>query len=372
MDAAETNEVIRRRLRTQRLTGARSARPEDVVGWLGAVQAQDYGPAKWAVGMRLRRPSDAAVEQAFADGRILRTHVLRPTWHFVLPADIRWLLTATAPRVQARAAYRHRQLGLDAATLKRTDALLAAALRGGNQLTREEAGTVLTRAGVSAEGQRLPYILMHAELEALICSGARRGRQHTWALLDERAPGSFELSRADALVELAKRYFTSHGPATARDFATWASLTLAEVGESIEAAGPSLRREDLDGVTLWSGSGESPRPPRLRSPVVRLVQGYDEYIMGYSKTKHVLAPPKTPWSPSDRPIANLVVLLDGRIAGYWRRTIKRNEVVVEVGLLEPFDAAQSQALEAEAARYGEFLGLSATVTLAPAAKARRR
>ena len=364
--AGAAGALVRRRLRTQRLTGAGFARPEDVVGWLGAVQAQDYGPATWAVGMRARRASDAALERAFADGTILRTHVLRPTWHFVLPADIRWLLTATAPRVQARSAYRHRQLGLDAATLKRTDSLLVTALRGGEQLTREEAGTLLTRAGVSVEGQRLPYILMHAELEALICSGARRGRQHTWALLDDRAPDAPELCREDALAELAKRYFTGHGPATARDFATWASLTLAEVRESIEAAGPSLRREDLDGVTLWSGSGETPRPPRLRSPTVHLVQGYDEYIMGYSETRHVLARPGATWSPAERPLFNLVVLLDGRVAGHWRRTLRREQVVVEAVLLDPFDGAQLSALEAEAARYGAFLGLEAALRVVSA------
>jgi hypothetical protein len=369
VDPEETSRVIRRRLRTQRLTGAGLARPDDVVGWLGAVQAQDYGPAKWAVGMRLRRPSDTVLEQAFAAGRILRTHVLRPTWHFVLPADIRWLLTATAPRVQARSAYRYRQLGLDAATLRRTDALLVAALRGGNQLTRDEAGALLAGASVSVEGQRLPYILSNAELGALICSGPRRGRQQTYMLLEERAPDARDLPRDEALAELARRYFTSHGPATAKDFATWASLTLAEVRAAVEAAGPALRSEELGGLVFWMGAGAAQRAPALRSPVVRLVQGYDEYIMGYTETKRVLAPPGRAWSAADRPIANLVILLDGRVAGFWRRSIRRDEVVVEVALLEPLDDAQTAALEAEATRYGEFLGLRAIVRslAAPAA-----
>ena len=145
-------------------------------------------PAKWSVGSRAQRATDADIERAFDAGEILRTHVLRPTWHFVLPADIRWLLTATAPRVQARCAYRYRQLGLDAATLRRGDEALAAALRGGADLTRAEAAAVLAAAGIDAAGQRLPYLLMHAELEAVVCSGPRKGKQHTWALLEERAP----------------------------------------------------------------------------------------------------------------------------------------------------------------------------------------
>jgi hypothetical protein len=311
--------------------------------------------------MRLRRPSDAALEQAFAEGRILRTHVLRPTWHFVLPADIRWLLTATAPRVQARSSYRHRQLGLDADTLARTDSLLVAALRGGNQLTRDDAAAVLTGAGISVAGQRLPYILSNAELGALICSGPRRGKQQTYMLLEERAPDARDLPRDEALAELARRYFASHGPASAADFATWASLTLAEVGQSIEAAGPSLRREELGGVVLWSGAATPRRTPAPRSPVVRLVQGYDEYIMGYTETRRVIARPGAAWAPAERPVSNLVVLLDGRVAGSWRRTVKKDMVVIQATLLGDFDAARMRALEAEAARYGAFLGLEAVL-----------
>ena len=363
LDAVAGDAIVRRRLRTQRLAGAGFATPEDVVGWLGAVQAQDYGPAKWAVGMRQRRASDAAVERDFADGRILRTHVLRPTWHFVLPADIRWLLTATAPRIQAGNAGRYRQLGLDADTLRRGEKLLAGALRSGEQLTRKELADVLTRGGVDVRDQRLAHLLMSAELNAVICSGARRGLQHTYALLDDRAPDARDLPRDEALAELARGYFTSHGPATAKDFATWASLTLAEVKASVEAAGTSLRREEIGGVAFWSGADQSARAPALHSPTVRLLQGYDEYVMGYTETKHVLARPGTAWAPATPPVFALVVLLDGRVAGFWKRTVKRDEVVVEAALLEPFDAAQVRALEDEAARYGEFLGLAATLVL---------
>ena len=153
--------------------------------------------------------------------------------------------------MQARCAYRYRQLGLDATTLRRGDEALADALRGGAHLTRAGAAAVLTAAGIGVEGQRLPYLLMHAELEAVVCSGPRRGKQHTWALLDERAPETVDLPRNQALGELARRYFTSHGPATAKDFATWASLTLQEVRAAVVAAGPALRSEELGGLVFW-------------------------------------------------------------------------------------------------------------------------
>ena len=370
MDADASGAIVRRRLRAQRLSGAGCARPEDVVGWLGAVQAQDYGPAKWAVGRRQKHATDASVERAFAEGRILRTHVLRPTWHFVVPADIRWLLAATAPRVQAGNAGRYRQLGLDAATLGKSEKLLVGALGGGEHLTRKELADVLVAGGVAVDGQRLPHLLMNAELGALICSGARRGLQHTYALLEERAPQACELPRDEALAELARRYFASHGPATAKDFATWASLTLAEVRASLEAAGSALRREEIGGVAFWSAADEPRRAPALRSPTVRLVQGYDEYVMGYTETKRMLARPGTTWTPATPPVFGLMILLDGRSAGFWKRTVRKDEVVVEAALLEPLEAAQTRALEEEAARYGAFLGLAATVVLASAGQAR--
>ena len=366
MDAEQSRRIVARRLRAQRLTGAGLARPEDVVGLLGAVQAQDFGPAKWAVGARVKGATDESVEAAFAAGRILRTHLLRPTWHFVLPADIRWMLTATAPRIQAGNAGRYRSLGLDAGTLRRSEQLLAGALRGGEQLTRAEVAALLVAGGVGVDGQRLPHILMNAELRAVMCSGPRRGRQHTYMLLEERAPEALDLPREAALAELARRFFTGHGPATAKDFAVWASLTLAEAKASLDAAGPGLRREEKGGVTFWSAVDRPQRAPALRKPLVHLVQGYDEIIMGYSETKPLLARPGSSWEPATPPVFTLVILLDGGLAGFWRRTVKKDRVVVEAAPLEPFDEAQTLALRAEASRYGEFLGLPATVTFAPA------
>jgi Winged helix DNA-binding domain len=360
--------VVARRLRAQRLTGAGFARPEEAVGWLGAVQAQEYGPAKWSVGSRVTAATDDQVERAFASGAILRTHVLRPTWHFVLPADIRWLLVATAPRIKARDARRYAQLGLDPATLRRSGDVLAAALRGGNQLTRAEAAAALTAAGIDVDGQRLPYLLMHAELDALICSGPLRGRQHTYMLLEERAPGARDLPRDEALAELARRFFTSHGPATAKDFAGWATLTLSEARGAIDAAGLDLHAEDLGGLRCWSAarrpSAGARRVVGVRSPTVHLVQGYDEYIMGYSETKPVLQRPGTDWGPATPPVFSLVILLDGRVAGFWRRTVRADRVTVEAALLATFHAAERAALEDEAGRYGRFIGLPAVLSIA--------
>jgi len=359
---------VRRRLRAQRLSGAPCRRPEDVVGLLGAVQAQDYGPAKWSVGARCEACADTLVERALASGSILRTHALRPTWHFVLPQDIRWLLAATAPRIMARDARRYAQLGLDAETLRRSGRALVAALRGSGPLTRAEAASVLTAAGIGVEGQRLPYLLMHAELECLICSGPRRGPQHTYMLVDERAPQALDLPREEALAELARRYFSSHGPATAKDFAAWASLTLAEARSAVAAAGESLAAEDFGGLRFWSaahgpGSPSDPLDDADR-PLVRLAQGYDELIMGYRETKPLLAVPGSVWPAATPPVFSLVILRDGRVAGFWRRTVKKDRVLVRAELLDAWDRRSRAALTAEAERFAAFLGLRLELSVA--------
>jgi len=201
-----TSALALRRLQHQRLAQNPLATPAEIVTWLGAVQAQEYAGAKWALGLRLPNATDEVLERAFAEGTILRTHVLRPTWHFVTPADIRWLLDLSAPRVTAANAHMYRQLELDPALFARSHAVMAGALQGGRYLTRAEIGSALARSGIAADGLRLVYLLMRAELDAVVCSGPRRGNQVTYALLEERATPARRLPREEALAELTQRY----------------------------------------------------------------------------------------------------------------------------------------------------------------------
>src|SRR5436190_10253869 len=232
----DLSDIAHRRMRNQRLVGAPFATPDEAVGLLVAVQSQDYAGAKWAVGQRVRGATDAALERAFDSGAILRTHVLRPTWHFVTPADIRWLLKLTAPRVSAAMAYYNRKFELDARTFRRSQSLLAKALEGGRHLTREELTQVLERAGIGCKELRPTLLMMQAELDAVITSGPRRGKQFTYALLDERAPPEKTLARDEGLAVLALRYFASHGPAQIRDFAWWSGLTIADAKAGVAMA----------------------------------------------------------------------------------------------------------------------------------------
>ena len=328
--------------------------------WLGAVQSQDYGPAKWSVAERTGGVSDAAMDRAFADGTILRTHVLRPTWHFVLPADIRWMLALTAPRVQALHAYRYRQLELDDTVLEQCTALLVDALQGGHQLTRKALDAALKSAGIATNDFRLAHILMNAELDGIICSGGLQGKQHTYALLDERAPRAKRLTHDAALAELTLRYFASHGPATAKDFKWWSSLTAANVEKGLEMVAAQLEHEVIGGMSYWFAA--SAPYPKAASPTVHLLQGYDEYTVAYSESKYVLDASGAARSrPRDTVVFNHVVILDSQVAGRWKRTLKKNSVVIEAALYAPFDDAQTQALQAAADRHGRFLGLTASV-----------
>ncbi len=228
-------DIAHQRLHNQMISQRTLTQPADVVQALGAVQAQDYEGAKWAVAQRTKDLTDAAFEQAFTAGAILRTHVLRPTWHFVTPTDIRWMLALTAQRVHAALNYHNRKLALDNALFAQSNAVLIKALQSGQQLTRTELGAFLQQADIATDDLlRLGHILIHAELEGIVCSGARRGKQFTYALLDERAPQAKTLARDEALAELAKRYFTSHGPATLKDYVWWSGLTVADAKAGIE------------------------------------------------------------------------------------------------------------------------------------------
>ncbi|WP_162606380.1 winged helix DNA-binding domain-containing protein [Jiangella asiatica] len=360
----DERELAHRRVSTVGLGAAPPVRFGDaagVVAWFGAVQSQDYHPATWAVAQRLGGGlTDQDLDRAFDDGVFLRTHVLRPTWHFVTPADIRWLLELTAPRVHALNAYAYRQTGLGADLLTRTADLIADAVAGGNHLTRAQVAAMLDGHGIAAVRVRLGYILIHAELERVICSGPLHGKQHTYALLDERAPGAVSLDREAALAELTRRYFTSHGPATAKDIAWWSSLTMSDIATGLSLAGDALESIDVDGATYWFAPG--PAVPPVRSPAVHLLQAYDEYIVGYTRSKHLLdIEGLVAAAPDQLALPNGVIVVDTQVAGRWKRTATADAVTVHAVLYRPFDEAELRALEMAADAHGEFLGRPARV-----------
>ncbi|MBZ0286240.1 MAG: winged helix DNA-binding domain-containing protein, partial [Anaerolineae bacterium] len=333
--------IPQERLHNQRLAQTSFQTPAEVVAWLGAVQAQEYALAKWALALRMQPATEALIEQAFNEGHILRTHVMRPTWHFVTPADIRWILELTAPRVHAVNAYMYRQVELDENVLRRSDDLIAGTLEGGKHLTRAELADILTGHGIdTANGMRLGYIVHHAELEGIICSGARRGKQHTYALIAERAPQARRLDREEALAELTRRFFTSHGPAAAKDFAWWSGLTLADVKAGLAMLGTELSQVVMDGETYWFApstlTDDEAQPPKGY-----LLPVYDEFTIAYKNHSAILDPKYAELAAGRTFISAFA--LDGSIIGMWRRTLSKKSVVVDLAPFWPFTAPENDA-----------------------------
>lgn len=349
-------DIARERLLRQRILGSGLETPADVIRWMGAVQAQDFAAAKWAVGLRTRACTDDEVEAAFTEGKILRTHIMRPTWHFVAPEDLRWMQALTAPRVNAMSAYQYRGLELDAAVFRRTNAVLTKALRDGVQLTRPELGIALRRAGIEATGLRLTYIVLRAELDALICSGARRGKQFTYALVEERAPRPQTLSREEALAELTRRYFTSHGPATLRDFAWWSGLSAADVKAGMHSVKSLLAGRAVDGQSYWSMAAS---PASRRSKLeTHLLVNFDEYILGYTDRSAIFDEVHAAnLDARHNPLFQHTIVTGGKISGTWKRTLHRESVEIKtVPFVRPTKLGAA-ALAKAVNRYAKFLGL---------------
>ena len=355
-----TNPIARRRLHNQHLVSPTLTEAAEVVRILGAVQSQDYAGAKWAIAQRTKSLTDARIEQAFASGAILRSHVLRPTWHFILPEDARWMLELTAPRVRSAMAFYYRYHELDATVFRKSHAAIERALRDGDHLTRSELSAALARAGV-VSSERLIGLLMQAELDRVIISGPRRGNQFTYALFDERVPAAPTRDRDEALHDLTRRYFATRGPATVHDFAWWSGLTIADAKRGVETAGSFLTRETRDGDAYWHVPVK--RAPRSRR-VAHLLPNFDEYFVGFRNRSAIAE--RLRGVGADRRVDALmghVVSVDGQIVGGWRRTLGKT-ATVELRLFVPLTTPEHRLVRAAVDRFGRFLQLPVRVLLA--------
>ena len=357
----QPREIARQRLRNQHLARPTLDDVHAIVSTLGAVQAQDYLAAKWAVGLRGKGVTDAAVERAMAEGTIVRTHVLRPTWHFVAPEDIRWMLELTAARVKRAMNYNDRNLGLDDATYRRGHKALAKALEGGRALTRAEITEVYRRAKIDVSNLlRVGHLLMRAELDALICSGPRRGKWSTYALIDERVKAAAPRPRDDALSELARRYFATRGPATLQDFAWWSGLTVSDGKRAVSILGNTLESRTIDGRTYWHGADA---PVSSRKPdAAHLLPNFDEFFVGFRDRSAIYALLREAGRGAKLPtLPGNVVVLDGQVVAEWKRVPTPRASSVEITPLAKLGSEGDRAVTRAVKRLGEFLGQPVTV-----------
>jgi Winged helix DNA-binding domain len=347
---AELSDLATRRLHAQRLVGQPFASPVEAVRELGAVQSQDYGAARWALHLRTGAPA-AEIDRLFDEGAILRTHVLRPTWHFLVPEVLDRLLQLTGPRIRAGLGSRHRNLELDLPTVKRAGAIFVEALADGRSLTRAELGAILAAEGIRPDGQRLPHLLLCAELDRLITSGPRRGRQFTWMSFEARARHRRPFDPEEAATTLALTYFRSHGPAQLQDFCWWSGLNPSEGRRAVrDAAAIGLAREVVDGKEHWFAPGAE-RAPRPHAGV-HLLANYDEYLVAY-RDRSAALDRDLDYDPAFFPFGSIlgnVILVGGRVWGAWRKTASG----VEPRVLRALSPDQRRALDAAAEAAGAY------------------
>jgi hypothetical protein len=287
---------------------------------------------------------------------------MRPTWHFVDPADIRWLLELTAPRVHQASAYQYRQLGIDAEAVRQSRAVMERVLAGGGALTRKELRGAFAEEGIIASGLRLGYLISHAELERVVVSGPRKGRQQTYALLEERVPPAPPRSREEALAELARRYVEGHGPAQAADLAWWSGLTMADSRAALELATPPLHRETIDGRAFWAAEPPAARAMGTEPPAVHLLPNYDELLIAFRDRTDAIDPALPgPARVAEAVLAHIVVR-DGLVVGGWRRAEERGRMRLTIDLLVPLDPAERRAFAGAVERLRSFLGRPVEVT----------
>ncbi len=332
-----------RRLSSQRIAGEKLENPEDVVKWMGALQAQDYMQAVWAIGARTASATLADVEQAIEDGKIIRTWPMRGTIHFVPPQDARWMLNLSASRRLAADGRRMAQLELTPEVFARCQDLFVEALSGRRRLSRPEMMSLLEDKGIRTGGQRGYHILWVIAQRGVICLGPMQGKQQTFVLLDDWVPDARDLSREEALAELARRYFASHGPATVQDLAWWAGITVTDARVGLEAARPDLTSETIDGKEYWMKEDAPPRGG-VDGSAVYLLPGFDEYLLGYKDRSAVLADADAPKIvPGNNGIFLPMIVVAGQVVGTWKRRIKKKAVEITLLPFQPLDHLEDAA-----------------------------
>jgi hypothetical protein len=345
-------DIARIRLINQQLSGSREETAKELVAWMGAMQAQDFGMVKWAVGVRLTGSTEKMVEKAIDSGEIIRTHLMRPTWHLVSSDDIRWMLELTAPQIKASLKSRHRELEITNAVLRKSNSLIFKALKGNNHLSREELVKMFDQYGIATGNNRASHLLLCAELDGIICSGATKDRKPTYALLEERVAKAKSIMRTEALEMLARRYFSSHGPATLQDFVWWSGLPVADARNALEMVRPEFAAGMIEKETYWMP--HSRNGSNHNDTSVLLLPAYDEFIISYRDRSAVLSMQYNNRAVSSNGIFRPVILADGQAIGIWSRTSKNNKVQVETQFFKKPDRSTRTLVDSAVQSFSYF------------------
>jgi len=348
--------ILKQRLLNQQIAATHFSKPEELVRWMGGMQAQDYGQAILAIGIRLQGATNEVVENAIKQRKIIRTWLFRGTLHFVSADNVHPFLELLSPKLIKGSATRHRQLKLDEAILKQCRNVLIRSLRDGRELVREEISEALKQKGITASGERLLHILHYAALNKVICLGTKRDKQFTYTLLGEAADANKTFNRTETLAMLALQYYQSHGPATVQDFASWGGFNITDAREGLESIKTSLTEEKINGQSFWGVENNSKIDAKRND--VYLLPGFDEYIMGYKDRVHFLDAAYAKRVISVNGLFAPTIIINGQITGIWKRTVKRDQLQIEITPLKPLNKSENKAVLQAADRYADITGLN--------------
>ena len=347
-------DIANHRLINQQIENGKFSSPKELVSWMGAIQAQDYSMAKWAIGVRIKNSTDHLIEKAIDNAEIIRTHVLRPTWHFIAAKDIRWMLELTAPRLHTILNSNNRKLELTDKIFNKSNSIIEKLLSDGKQLTREEIMIELRKNKIATDDIRSAHIMFRAELEQLVCNGSRRGKQFTYALMDERVSKTKTFDREEAVAELAKRYFTSHGPTTLQDFVWWSGLKIVDAKLALELNKKILHSVNVKDQTYWFI--EKVNYKKSKTDTIHFLPGYDEYTISYKDRSASLDVSIAKHAMSGNGIFKPIIVVNGKVKGIWKRTIKKDKILVEPFFLKAADQPAKKAMENALQSYAHFMG----------------
>ncbi len=347
------SEISNIRLASQRIEPSAFENVKKLVSWMGAMQSQDFAMAKWAIGARINGATNETVEAAFNKGEIIRTHLMRPTWHIISSDDIHWMLELTAPRIKSLMKSRNYELGLSDEVILKTNGIIEKALSEKEYLTREELTVKFNTANIKTDENRLSHILVSAELDGVVCSGPANGNKQTYALLSKRAPNRKVLNKDEALAELAKRYFTSHGPATLKDFTWWSGLSVTEARKALDFVKSDFISETVNSEDYWFSGSLSEF--RKNKSSVYFLPAYDEFLISYTNRSASISQVENPKAISNNGIFRPVIIENGQVIAIWKRTIKKDNVIIEIDFFTPPDEKMKLRTEEAAIQFGIFL-----------------
>lgn len=343
--------ISKQRLHSQHISGDEFKTVKELVQWMGAIQAQDYSMAKYAIGVRLKNSTDRIIEEAINNGEIIRTHVLRPTWHFVTAEDVRWMLQLTAKNLNRALSSNNKRLELDEKTFTKANTIIEKLLRDGKHLTRKEIMQALEKKGIKTGDLRAGHIMFRAETDLVVCNGIKKDKQFTYALFDERVPYAKGLAKEEALAQLAQRYFLSHGPATVKDFAWWSGLSLKDATTGLESIKSKLKFEKYGDDVYWFSKQTASKKNKSN---ITLLPAFDEFLISYKSREISLDMKHAPRAFTNNGIFNPLIVHNAKVIGTWKPQYKKQIFITASFFNDPTEKQKQQTIKA-VKEFGRFL-----------------